>query len=230
MNKREKEDRKPVPENTCRAFMGCMWTTVKMAGIDKIPAACHYLQLACQEINRHMFEQKNPVSTHHKEDAERRRYFTIFKTRFRELGDFEYTSVITPVEAKMVGQLCESLAEKGFTVDEYLQWMFDVFLPVNDKFNPPQLKWSCCAFIVNKFLYENKDLMNTRKNDKLNSKLTTDLINRARVCMRKASEQAKTEDAEKMKKVIKDFWDGGIVIDEMRKLVEGYELALRQTQ
>lgn len=229
MNKKEKEDRKPVPENTCRAFMGTMWTTAKMAGIDKIPAACHYLQLACEEINRHMFEQKNPAVTHHKEDAERRRYLTIFKTRFRELGDFEYSTVVTPVEAKMVSQLCESLAEKGFSADEYLKWLFEDFLPKNDKFSPPQLKWTCCGFAVHKFLYENKDLMNKRKGDKLNSKLTTDLINRARVCMRKASEQGKTEDAEKIKKVIKDFWDGGIVIDEMRRLVEEYELALRQT-
>lgn len=224
MSRKDKIDRTPVPENTCQAFMGMLWTWVKITGIDKIPAACHYLQLACEEIQRHIFQTNNPSATKHKEVSELRRYIAIFKTRFLDLSDFEYKSAVTPVEGKMVSQLCANLAESGFTVDEYLKWIFEEFLPTADNFCPPQLKWTCSAFIVNKFMYNNKQLLKERREQDIKSKLSTDLINRARVCMR----LAKPEDVEKIKEIVKKFYDGGIVIEEMRKLVESYE-ALGQT-
>ena len=223
MNKKDKIDRHPVPENICRAFLGTMWTMAKAMGVDKIPGACHYLQLAGDEIDRYLFEQKNPASTHHREDMERRKFIAIFRTRFLELTDFEYDKAITPVEAKMISQLCDNLAEKGFSVDEYLKWMYEDFLPTAEKFCPPQLRWSCSEFIVHKFFYENRDLMKQRKEQSANSKLSLDLINRARVCMR----QTKPVEVEKIKDAIKKFYDGGIVIDEMRRIVESYEAAVR---
>lgn len=223
MSRKDKIDRHPVPENTCRAFMSTMWTLAKAFGVDKIPGACHYLQLAGEELDRHVFEQNNPAVTKHKDVSELRRYIAIFRGRYLDLADFEYTSTVTPIEGKMVSQLCATLQEKGFTVDEYLKWLFEEFLPVNDKFSPPQLRWTCCAFITTKFFYENKELMKERKDKDVRAKLTADLINRARVCMRKHP-----EDVEKIKEILKKFWDGGIVIDEMRKLIEGYE-ALGQT-
>jgi hypothetical protein len=224
MNKKNKIDRHPIPDDTCRTYMGMVWTLAKVMGIDKIPSAVHYLQLHCDEINRHIFEQKSPAVTHHREDCERRKYIAIFRTKYLELTDLEYNKAITPVEAKMVSQVCDNLAEKGLTVDEYLKWMFDEFLPTAEKFCPPQLRWSCSDFIISKFFYENRDLLKQRKEEAIRSKLSVDLMNRARVCMR----QVKPEDIEKIKEMIKKFFDGGIVIDEMRKLVESYEAAIKQ--
>ncbi len=219
MSKKDKIDRHPVPEDVCRAFMGTMWTLVKAFGVDKIPGACHYLKLAGEEIDRYQFEQKSPAVTHQKEDTERRKFIAIFRTRFLELTDFEYNKAITPVEAKMVSQLCENLNERGFVVDEYLKWIFEDFLPTNEKFCPPQVRWSCSEFVVHKFLYENRDLMKQRKEQSVRSKQSIDLINRARVCMR----QTKPEEVEKIKILIKDFYEGRIMMDEMRNKIETYE-------
>lgn len=224
MNKKEKIERYPVPENTSRAFMGTVWTLVKAFGIDKISGAVHYLQLVGDEIDRYSFEQKNPVSINQKENSERRSYIAIFKTRFLELADFEYDKAITPVEAKMISQISKYLNDRGFSVDEYLRWMFEDFLPVNEHFCPPSIKWSCCNFAVTRFLYEYKDLMKQRKDQSVVSKLSVDLINRARVCIR----MSEPEEVEKIREVVKKFSEGGIILDDMRKIVESYEKVVAQ--
>lgn len=224
MSKKKKTSRSPVSENTFKAFIGILWTLVKSFGIDKCSEACHYLQLATDEIERYLFEEENPVVTRHRDDAERRKYITIFKTRFLELTDFEYDKAITPVEAKMINQLCISLREKGFTIDEYLGWMFEDFLPTAEKFCPPQLRWTCSDFIVSKFLYEHRERLKQKKEQELKSKISLDLINRARTCMR----QLGTEDLEKIKEILKRFISGGIMIDEMRKTVEFFEAKIGQ--
>jgi hypothetical protein len=205
MSRKDKIDRYPIPENMARAYMGTAWTMIKAFGIDKFPAAIHYFQLHCEEIERGIFEQNNPAVTRHKETGELRRYIAIFKARYLELSDSEYKNAISPVEGKMISQLCGNLQESGFTVDEYLKWIFEEFLPTADKFCPPQLKWTCCAFIVNKFMYVNKELKKERKESEVRSKMSSDLINSARVCMRKAT---KPEDVEKIKEMsIEDFRD-----------------------
>lgn len=223
---KNKIDRHPISENQGRAFMATVWTLAKAFGIDKIPAACHYFQLAGEEIDRSLFEQKHPNTSHHREDAERSRFIAIFKSRWLAVTDFEYDKAINPQEGKQIAQLCQQLTEKGFTVDEYLQWLYEVFIVESPKFCPPQIKWACSGMCVHKFFYDNKDTMKQRKDAAMRSKQSVDLVNRARYCMR----QAQPGEVEIIKELVKKFSEGGIVIDEMRQAVEKYEEAQRAGQ
>lgn len=222
---KNKIERHPIPDNHGRAFMATVWTMARAFGIDKIPAACRYFQLASDEIDRALFEQKNPVVTRFKEDAERKKFITIFKGRYLQLTDLEYNSVINPMEARMISQVCVSLIGKGFSPEEYLQWLFDDFLPLNDKFVPPPIKFTCSGFTLNKFLYERKDQLKQKKDEALRSQLYVDLVNRARVCMRQ-----NPDEKEKLVRAVEKFTSGGIMLEDMRKLVEGYEEAYKQKQ
>jgi hypothetical protein len=223
---KNKIDRHPISENQGRAFMATVWTLTKAFGIDKIPAVCHYFQLAGEEIDRALFEQKHPAVNTHRESAERSRFIAIFKSRWLEVTDFEYDKAISPQEGKQIAQLCQQLTERGFVVDEYLKWLYEVFIVESPKFCPPQIKWACSNMCVHKFFYDNKDTMKQRKDEAIRSKQSVDLLNRARYCMR----QSQPGEVEIIQNLIKKFSEGGIVIDDMRQKVEKYENALRARQ
>ena len=190
-----------------------------LSGADKCEAAAHYLRLHFEELDRFSFNQTHPKSMDKKLDIEKNRFFAIFKTKYLELTDIEYTKTYTDVEAKMVKDLTGSLLSKGFTCDEFLGWLFDVFLPVEPKFSPPMVKFVCSGFVVNRFLFENKDVMKQKQEAALRQKEVLDLISRARILIRQSSSK---EEAEEVKKFIKKYSEEGI-ISVLRDSVELFE-------
>jgi hypothetical protein len=194
-------------------------TAAAATGMNECDSIMHYIQLSIEEARRFRYNTTHPQSQDKKLDLERSRFFAIFKAKYLELTDIEYPRAFTDVEAKMVKQLNESLLEKNFTCDEFLSWLFDVFLPVETKFSPPAIKFACSGWVVNRFLFENKDVMKLKAEQVVRQKQVIDLVNRARVLIR----QSKTkENAEEIKNFIKKYQSDGIM-SVLRDKVEFFE-------
>ena len=177
--------RTAVPENEVERFMLMTWCFAKTVGVDEIPEICHYIELLGQVCERHVFEKdcgKSLAKVGENED--RKRFIVIFKARYLQAFDMDYTRKITPVDSKVLGNLVKVLHEMAMTPDEFLRWVFEEFLEENPKFCPPALKFLSSAFVIDRFKYEYKDKIKDQHQLQLRVKEGLDLIVRSRAMLR----------------------------------------------
>jgi len=219
MNK-DKTTRTPIPEDLLALFVQQMWISAKLTGADKIPAVVQHIQLIEQEVDRHHFNSNHQVSSHDKDEADKRTFIAIFRNRYLESTDFEYPVSVTGVDIKLISQVNKSLQGKGFTCDEYLKWLFEVFLPENTKFLPATVKFSCSNFVLTRFFYDNKEMMKEKQEKELRKRESLALMSRGRQVIRQSKTPAEVE---KVKNIIKNYMEGRIMIDGLRKGIEECE-------
>jgi hypothetical protein len=221
--KKEKPDRFPIPDELPERFMGIIWSMVEPFGIDKVQEVMHYVELLGQAVDRHVFDSMHATGSHRKSVDDRKSFIVIFKQRHLHHTDLEYGHPVTPVDAKLIGQVVGMIEEKGFNTDEFLRWVFEVFLEDNPKFNPPTIKFTCSRFVVDKFLYENRDRAKQKQEDEIKKKEALDVIGRAKVLIRISRGAGLREDTEKVIERLKQYRDGHIMLDELRIFVESEE-------
>lgn len=97
---------------------------------------------------------------------EKRKFVAIFKRKYLEYCDFVYNGTIDPATLFIVGNLVQRLAAEGSTSLEYLNWFFDEFMREEfnkKKYAPPTIKVAVSNYIVDKYLFQNKDRLRVRK-------------------------------------------------------------------
>jgi len=226
--KRDSVDRHAVPEDRLERFMGLVYSLVEPFGIEEVPEVYHYIELLGQAIERHIAESRFTGSPQGRLSVDRRKFISIFKNRYLSTTDLEYTRAITGIDGRLINQLNKALGDNGFEVDEYLTWLFDSFLSENPKFNPPSIKFACSNFAVEKFLYEHKDKIKQRREDKIRKKESMDLISRARILIRHYQDNAEMKNI--IVDVLKGYRDGGIMLEKMRSEIERIEKSVRESQ
>jgi len=220
--------RNPVPEDPVQGFSMMVYLLAHQLGIDKTPEIFNYVEMLTEACSRYVFEQHNQIPPQRKADKERKTFIVVFKARYLQLTDFEYDRPITGVDGKLIKQVTTVLESKSFTTDEFLGWVFDIFLDENPKFCPPSIKSVCSSFVMDKFLYEHRDKIKERHENSLHQKEGIALINRARVLMREAKEAANEPEREKIKKIMLDYRDRNIMLGEFRKKIEDLERKSRE--
>jgi len=226
--KRDNVDRHAVPEDRLERFMGVVYSLVEPFGIEDIPEVFHYVELLGQAIERQIVESKFAGTPQHRMSADRRKFISIFKNRYLHLVDQEYSRAITGVDGRLINQLVKVMTDNGFDVDEYLAWLFEQFLSENPKFCPPTIKFSCSNFVVEKFLYENKEKIKQRREDEIRKKASLDLIARGRVLIRIYASDENIK--KKIVDVLTGFRDGSIMIEKLREEIEFLEKGVRESQ
>ncbi len=105
---------------------------------------------------------------------EKRRYIALFKQKYLEYSDFVYSGAIDPATSFIIGSTVQRLLAEGSGSLEYLNWFFDEFMRDEynkKKFAPPTIKLSLSNFVVDKYLFINKDSLRVRKQSLQNSKV-----------------------------------------------------------
>lgn len=226
--KKNSVEKHPVPEDNMERFMGMVYSLAGPFGIEDVPEVYHHVELLGQAIERYIVESKMDGTSHHRLVAARKRFIAIFNTRYLHTTDLEYSRPVTGVDAKMITQVCKDLSEKGMDLDDFLAWVFDTFLPENPKFCPTTLKFVCSRFVLEKFFYENRDKIKKGQEEELRKKESFDLISRARVLARQSNSDSTKE---KILDMLKQYRDGGIILETLRQFIEGLEtLSNKQEQ
>ena len=98
---------------------------------------------------------------------EKKKFIAIFKSKFLEYTDFEYTEDITSVTSCLVVKLNERLIREGTNSQEYLNWFFDEWAREerNKKYMPPNISFVCTSWIVDKYIFVHKDSLRIRQKD-----------------------------------------------------------------
>lgn len=110
---------------------------------------------------------------------EKKVYFAIFKQKYLEFSDMQYSGSFDSTSRFIAGNVISRLKSEGASSQEYLEWFFKEFM--SDEFNkrryaPPQLKVTLSNAIVDKFIYLNKDRLSVRKQDIANYKVKNALM------------------------------------------------------
>jgi len=217
--------KRPVPENAVERFMGMVWVMAEMCGVDDIPEVFHHVELLGESVTRHVFESTHKISPQKKVGVDRKRFIAIFKNRYQQTLDLEYTRAITPVEAKMINQVNKNLRVEGFSPDDYLAWVFDEFLVENPKFRPPNIKSMCSQHVTHTFFIANKEVKDAKKRQNLDKTAAMDLIKRARILLREEIDQS---DKEIVTEGLKSYKEKRIMLSELRKTIEGLEKKVKK--
>jgi len=215
----ERIKRRPVPEDNAERFMLIVWSLVDAFGIDHIPNVHHYVELLGQSVERHIFESTYGGSKKKRMTTSQKRFIAVFKARYLEMTDLEYTKKMTHVDGKLVKQAIELLTESCFEPDDYLTWLFEHYLPDNPKFCPPTMRQICSSFFLHKFLYENKELSAEKRQEEVRRNEALDLVNRARVLMRTSED----DERKKIEDLLKRYREEDIMTDEFRTAIERFE-------
>lgn len=99
---------------------------------------------------------------------EKRKFIAIFKQKYLEYCDFAYNGTIDAGTLFIIGQLIQRLTSEGANSLDYLNWFFDDFM--RDEYNkskyaPPTIKIAVSNFVVDKYIFLNKDALKVRKQD-----------------------------------------------------------------
>jgi len=106
--------------------------------------------------------------------SEKRKFIAIFKQKYLEYSDLVYNGTIDSATLFIVGNLVQRLVAEGASSIEYLNWFFDEFMREEynkKKYAPPSIKIATSSFVVDKYLFLNKDNLRVRKQSLLNAKV-----------------------------------------------------------
>ena len=226
MNKTIKvKQRTPFPEEKVSGFAMTVNILAKQMGIDECKDIFHYVELLADACERYTFDQEHKVSPKKQLDKNKKRFIAVFKSRYLQFLDYEYDRAITGVDARMIQQVVIALEKDDFTVDELLEWAFDIFYTENPKFCPPNIKQACSAHMLQQFKYQNRDKMLKKHRQELQRKEGMALIGRGRTLLREAKKAGREEERENIKNTISEFGKRGIMLGEFRTKIEQFETA-----
>lgn len=148
-------------------------------------------------------------------------YILVFKSKYVELSDREYKINIRGQDIVVIKKVCDMLRTEGCSVDDYLCWFFDEFLPGNPKLCPPTIKSSCSEVFFERFLFVNKDKIKYQKERDAELLKIKKLTQEARILYRETGNNGGLQ-------LVKDFRDSKfslrqleIKMDEFKDKVKG---------
>jgi len=213
--------RVPVPEGKEQQFIAIVRILSEQFGVKEIPGVEFHLDALTESVERHLFTKTHPFENRRKSNSQRARFLQEFKERYLVLTDFNYRKPVLSMDFKQIDSVIELLNDANVEITDYLAWVFDEFLPQNPKLSPPYIRGVCGSLFMDKFLFEHKEQLRSKKEEMVKQEELIALYERARVVARKVG---KPEFAEKVHNTLKEFKSGHIMtIAEFRNRIAEFE-------
>jgi hypothetical protein len=174
------------------------------------------VNLLVESLQRKIYDTRNPKK---KKQTEVQAFIIVWKAKYLQLTDFQYTARINNIEIKSIKHVIERVKQLYFTVDEYLDWFFDDFLQKKPKFCPPNIKLICSEFVVMEFQYRFAGDIKRRKEQALVETAEGDILNKARALFRKTKNKL-------IRVWLKEYDSGTIGLVELKEKLDKAEESL----
>ena len=118
-----------------------------------------------RKLGRKQTKEKRNLEIENTEGEDIRKFIALFQDRYVQETDMEYRTKLNPDEIGIMKSLVKKLRDKKVSIDDYLNWVFDVFYddPDNrEKFSPPMIKLICGTFLASKFFMNNRDKLRSQ--------------------------------------------------------------------
>jgi hypothetical protein len=172
-----------IPVDLALRFSAIVNSMIEPFGISEIPEAMKYIVLMDQEIMRHVHGQSLPedVKGKHKERAA---FILLFQNKYRKRFGYDYDRKVSPADAKLIVGALERLEKKNITIDEYLGWIFEVFLERNQE-RAVNISGVAGNYPIDAFIASNRELIERKMKEGVEGAERLAFVNRINVLRRK---------------------------------------------
>jgi hypothetical protein len=208
----------PVEPDNFKRFRAWLLEMSEMYGVESSKEVGRHVTLLVESLDRQIYDS---TLTKKPDIMPVRKFIAIFSNQYRILTDYDYNRKITSVDAKNIDSLVKNLDSVGCSVDIYLKWFFESFLPNNEKMCPPTVGLACSQFSYSKFLYVHKDDIEKAEKQALALAAERELYRRAKELLEK------TENAE-IGLWTKQYRAGAITMEQWREHMNNFEKSLTE--
>lgn len=145
--------------------IGICWPNIKNRDVRfQMNLLAELLQESLNKKLGRKVKKEEKKSDDQTENDDIRKFIAVFRDRYVLETDMEYKSQIPPAEIGMIKAMVKKLADKSVGIEEYMDWIFDVFF--EDKYNKekfvPGIKLVTGTFLASKFFMTNRDKIRSR--------------------------------------------------------------------
>lgn len=219
--------RTPVPDGKERQFLMVMAMIATQYDVFRIPGVEHHFNAMCGEVERFVYEKEHPHINTKKENSARVHFAKIFRERYYQYVDREYPKALLPVDFKKIESLLERLEESHSTADEYLEWIFEDYLPRNSSLGVPFIGTVCGSLFLENYCLAHKDLIKDKKKSSAEQQATIDLFSRMRSAARKLNTPETIQSARDM---ITAFKNGNLLLPDFIKKIDAMEQQAKELE
>jgi len=114
--------------------IGICWPNIKNRDVRfQMNLLAELLQESLNKKLGRKVKKEEKKSDDQTENDDIRKFIAVFRDRYVLETDMEYKSQIPPAEIGMIKAMVKKLADKSVGIEEYMDWIFDVFF--EDKYN-----------------------------------------------------------------------------------------------
>lgn len=201
----------------------------KLFDVNRYKSISYYLDQIYEQVDREIFSLNNKTSKkfiRKTKNKEVLRFIETFRAKYLKSLEVEIEAIPTPQQRKQIRFLLNKLDDMGTTDDHYIDWIFDVLVIDNPKLAPPTWGVIISLFCIDNYKFGCRDEIKRIKKEKMDSRKRDDLIRRARVIIRKSSDEA----ASKIKLWLEEHQSGNITLIELNERIIGAEEAIKKNE
>ncbi len=199
-------ERVPVPKDRYLMFKMRLTQDAEVFRVLDDPNIANCVDLLTKAVDRHVNDAVTGIGKSRfkrKSTEDRAQFISLFKTKYYQYYDVEYSVKITGTDMKIMGGLSGKLKEINSSLEEYLTWWFDDFLPNNKNIKPPCIGSLSSDHWLQQFKVDNSSVIKKRKKKTDDKLLSSNILEKARELMRvyreKDRDRAKKEETRKIK-------------------------------
>jgi hypothetical protein len=124
------------------------------------------INVLCETLQQKIDSKKTTVKKRTSVGNEERRFIACHKNHYMMFTDLEYPYGVNAEDFALIKNVTAKLRDRGTTVDDYLDWVFGVYM--KDSFNakqPPTLKRVCSHRVLASFITQNKNRVMRKKRE-----------------------------------------------------------------
>jgi hypothetical protein len=225
-------ERVPVPKDRYLMFKMRLMQDAELLKVCDDPNVSNCIDLLVKAVDRHVNDSVTGIGKSRfkrKTKEDRAQFISLFKTKYYQHYDVEYSVKITNVDMKIIGDLSGKLKEVNSSFEEYITWWFDDLLPNNKNIKAPCFASLSSGHWIQQFKVANSSVIKKRKKKTDDKLLSSNALEKARELMRVYREKdrgrAKKEETDKIKalaRYILDYTEQKISLEdfavEVRKI------------
>ena len=199
-------ERVPVPKNRHLMFKMRLIQDAELFRVLDDPNIANCIDLLVKAVDRHVNDSVTGIGKNRfkrKSAEDKAQFISLFKTKYYQYYDVEYSIKPTGTDMKMIGDLSGKLKGINSSFEEYVTWWFDEFLPNNKNIKPPCIKSLSSNHWLQQFKVDHSSIIKNRKKKSDDTLLSANVLEKARELMRvyreKDRDRAKKEETKKIK-------------------------------
>jgi len=178
------------------------------------------LNVLMEALNKAIFDLENPVPEAFQKklaQSDNKKFIAIYKAKFLEAYDTENIEHIDGSIMNMIDIQVGKIHEKGGTINDYLNFFFDEYLPAN-KTMLANIKLSISIFALQQYFISRASTFKKQKDDDVRNKLKVDLYNRFRILVRVTDKKDI-----RMNAWLLEYQHGDMTLEELRDKIVAAE-------